>query len=218
MNIFGWVLLGALGVAAVADWGAVLRGSRTAEQLAGPAFIVLLIALAWLLHAEEAPQGRWLLIGLVLSLIGAVLLLSHSDLPFGLGLLSSLLVHLAYLAALVRMPHGSPQRWGVVAVALTLALVLAFVLLPLLRRDVVAGLPPTAYGLVLAAFAGTAWYTGHLLVDIGASLFVVSDALVGWTRFVRQLRGARVAVIVTYHLAQVLVVVGVLRPDLLRAR
>jgi len=215
VNIFGWVLLGALGVAGMADGVAVLRGSRSSEQLARPAFIILLLALAWLLHAEEAPQGRWLLIGLVLSLVGEVLLLSDSDRRFGLGLLSSLLVRLALLAALLRVPHGSPRWWGVVAVALVLVLVLAFVLVPHLRRDVVSSVPPTAYGVVLAVLAGAAWYTGYLLVGIGASLFVVSDALLGWRRVVRQRQGGRVATVrVAYHLALLLFVIAVLRPDL----
>jgi uncharacterized membrane protein YhhN len=218
VNIFGWVLLAALGVAAVADWVSVVRGSRSAEQLAKPAFTILLAALAWLLHAEQVPQGQWLLVGLALSLIGDVLLLSDSDLRSGLGLLSFLLAHVAYLVALVRMPHSSPQWWGVAAVAVALVLAMAVVLVPLLRRDVVAGGPPTAYALVLALFAGSAWYTGHLLVGIGASLFLLSDALIAWTRFVRDLPEGRVAVMVTYHLAQALIVLGVLRPDLMARR
>lgn len=212
MNIFGWVLLAATVVAAVADWAAVARGNRAVEQLAKPAVLVLLLALAWLLHADEVPQGRWLLLGLVVSLLGDVLLLSDSDLRFGLGLLGFLL---AYLAALVRMPHGSPQWFGVAAVVVALVLALWLVLVPLLRRDLVAGAPPTAYAMVLGVFAAGAWYTGHLLVGIGASLFLVSDALVGWTRFVRHLRHGQVLVMVTYHLAQLLIVIGVLRPDLL---
>ena len=218
MNIFGWVLLAATAVAAGADWAAVARGNRAVEQLAKPAVLVLLLALAWLLHADEVPQGRWLLLGLVVSLLGDVLLLSDSDLRFGLGLLGFLLAHLAYLAyltALVRMPHGSPQWLGVAAVVVALVLALWLVLVPLLRRDLVAGAPPTAYAMVLGVFAAGAWYTGHLLVGIGASLFLVSDALVGWTRFVRHLRHGQVLVMVTYHLAQLLIVIGVLRPDLL---
>ena len=36
----------------------------------------------------------------------------------------------------------------------------------------------------------------------GAALFFVSDALIGWIRFVGDVRGSRVIIIVTYHVAQ----------------
>ena len=62
MNVFGWVLLLAVAVAALADRAAVVRRSRTLEQLTKPAVIVLLIAFAWLSHAEAAASGRWLLL------------------------------------------------------------------------------------------------------------------------------------------------------------
>jgi hypothetical protein len=37
---------------------------------------------------------------------------------------------------------------------------------------------------------------------LGALLFYVSDAVLGWTRFVSDLRRGRVVVMVTYHLGQ----------------
>ncbi len=214
MNIFGWVLLAALAAVALADWVAVARADRAAERLAKPAFMVLLLAFAWLLHADEVPQGRWLLAGLALCLVGDVLLLdSEVERRFRLGLTVFLLAHVAYLVALVEMPHASPLWPGVVLVGLVLVLALAGGLVPLARRDPATGGPPTAYGVVLAGFAGYAWFSGHLLLGIGASLFVVSDALIGFTRFVRDFARSHVVVMVTYHVAQLLIVVGVLRPD-----
>ena len=38
---------------------------------------------------------------------------------------------------------------------------------------------------------------------VGAGLFYVSDALIAWNRFVAETRHGRVAIMVTYHLAQV---------------
>jgi hypothetical protein len=46
---------------------------------------------------------------------------------------------------------------------------------------------------------------------IGAILFLSSDALIGWTRFVRSIRWAPVAIMATYHLAQVFLVLALLR-------
>ena len=44
----------------------------------------------------------------------------------------------------------------------------------------------------------------------GALLFYVSDATLGWNRFVAPSRGAQVAVMVTYHLAQAGLVLSLL--------
>jgi uncharacterized membrane protein YhhN len=44
----------------------------------------------------------------------------------------------------------------------------------------------------------------------GALLFMTSDALIGWNRFVRSLAWAPLAIIVTYHVAQMLLVVSFL--------
>ena len=46
---------------------------------------------------------------------------------------------------------------------------------------------------------------------IGAILFYVSDALIGWTRFVRDVRHGRVAIMVTYHLGQIGLVLSLAR-------
>ncbi len=67
--MYAWVLAAAA-AAAITDWVAVARDDRSTEQLAAPAFMVLLAALAWVLHADEVAQGRWLLLALALGLAG----------------------------------------------------------------------------------------------------------------------------------------------------
>jgi uncharacterized membrane protein YhhN len=47
------------------------------------------------------------------------------------------------------------------------------------------------------------------LLSSGAILFFVSDALLGWNKFVRQLRYGNIQVIITYHLGQAFIVLGV---------
>jgi uncharacterized membrane protein YhhN len=44
----------------------------------------------------------------------------------------------------------------------------------------------------------------------GAFLFCVSDALIGWTRFVSDIANSRVYIMVTYHLAQTGLVLSLL--------
>jgi uncharacterized membrane protein YhhN len=63
--------------------------------------------------------------------------------------------------------------------------------------------------LVITVMLAVAASTGRLAILVGAALFLVSDALIGWTRFVGDVRRGRVAVMVTYHLAQVSFVLGV---------
>jgi uncharacterized membrane protein YhhN len=68
----------------------------------------------------------------------------------------------------------------------------------------------TAYMGVIGVMVVGAWATGHLLLALGASVFMVSDAVLAMDRFVHERRFGALAVMVTYHLAQVLLVVGVL--------
>ena len=49
---------------------------------------------------------------------------------------------------------------------------------------------------------------------MGASLFLVSDAVLAAGRFWREIPGHAVIVMVTYHLALAFLVLGILRPDL----
>ncbi len=51
------------------------------------------------------------------------------------------------------------------------------------------------------------------LVGLGASLFVVSDTVLAMGRFVQDRRYTHVVVMVTYHLAQALIVAGLLLTD-----
>ncbi|WP_295698298.1 lysoplasmalogenase [Lapillicoccus sp.] len=224
MNVFGWVLLLAVVVAAVGDWAAVVRRNRALEQLTKPAVIVLLLAFAWLLHADAVASGRWLLLGLLLSLVGDALLLGRdpSDERFTRGLVAFLLAHLAYLGALLTMGSAAPAWLGVTLVVVALGLVAALSrrLRPLVSRDRVTGTAVAAYAIVLGVVTVVAWVRGQVLVGLGLTLFGVRDGLSAWSRFGRRPLGsglelAEVAATVTYHLAQVAVVIGVLRPDLL---
>jgi uncharacterized membrane protein YhhN len=55
---------------------------------------------------------------------------------------------------------------------------------------------------VISLMVASAIGTGHLLAVAGAASFYASDALIAWNRFVRGTAHAGVAIMVTYHLAQ----------------
>ena len=48
----------------------------------------------------------------------------------------------------------------------------------------------------------TALATGNVVAGAGAVLFVASDSMIAWDRFVRPFAWAPVAIMVTYHLGQ----------------
>ena len=199
---------------AVLDWYAVWRGFSRLEWVAKPLTMVALAGAAWSMGATDSASGRWLLAALALGLVGDVALLSDSEPRFLAGLTAFLLGHLAYVAAL--LPIG-PQSLlaalpGLAAVLLLVALVGRPVLVAS-RREGGAALSGAvaAYMLVIGAMVVTAWGTARPLVAVGASVFMVSDAVLAHDRFVRHRRWAALTVMVTYHLGQVLIVLGVLR-------
>src|SRR5207302_11477935 len=71
--------------------------------------------------------------------------------------------------------------------------------------------PVVAYMAVLAAMFACALATLNPLAGLGAGLFFCSDAVLSWNRFVRALRWGPLAVIVSYHLGQALLVLSLVR-------
>ena len=161
------------------------------------------------------PSCRLLLGALALSLAGDVFLMLPAD-QFIPGLASFLLAHLCYVAL---FRQGVPWFGWRAALAATLALgagMYAFLwhggLPPALR------LPVAAYVVVIALMAAQAWGRWRalpgrpaLLAALGASLFMLSDALLATDRFVQPLPFAQFWVLGTYYAAQALIVGGLLR-------
>ena len=209
-----WLPWAVVAIAAPLDWWSVLRGRPAVERWAKPAVLVALIGVVLLARAGEAgaaDAGRatttgWLLVALALSLVGDVLLLSD-------GLTAFLLGHLAYVAAFVASGLSAPGLAAVGALVVVVALGLGRAILPGARADGGFALAAavTAYMVVIGAMALTGWATGRVLVGLGASVFVVSDTVLAQGRFVQERRWTHVVVMVTYHLAQVLLVAGLLR-------
>ncbi len=204
-----WAATAAL---AILDWVAVARERPRMQRWAKPAVMLGLGVVALLLGAAGSVTGRWVLLALAFGLVGDVLLLGESASRFLGGLAAFLVGHLAWLAAFLAAGLDAPS------LALAGAAVVALALVP--GRAVVLGAhreggvalagPVALYMAVIAAMAVAAWATGLLLVGLGASLFVVSDTTLGLGRFDRERAWTPVAVMVTYHLAQALLVAGLL--------
>jgi uncharacterized membrane protein YhhN len=199
-------------VAAVVDWWGVATGNRRVVVVAKPLTLVTLIGVAAASGAGGFPAGRWLLVALVLCLAGDVLLLGDGQSAFLGGLTAFLLGHLAYVASFTALGLDEPA-WGLIGLMVLIGLLVATRrVIPAAHREggAVLAVAVTAYMVVIGAMVVTAWMTGEWVIGLGAVTFMVSDAVLAMARFVRRARYADLAVMVTYHLAQVLLVVGVL--------
>jgi len=196
------VLLWALvALAAAGDWIGVAVRATWSRWITKPGVMVALIAVVLVGGDHLSTSTRaWLVVAFALCLAGDVfLLLPEGVFLFGLG--SFLLGHVAFIVVFLLV--GTTSWWAFAAVAGAAALrataggqILAATS-DRLRR------PVLAYLLVISLMAIAAWATGEPWLMLGATLFVVSDTILGWNRFVDPRRWMDLAVIVTYHLAQI---------------
>jgi uncharacterized membrane protein YhhN len=204
-------------VFAAGNWIAVSRPRRALalEYVCKPATLVALIFAASLLDptADAHTRRIWFVAALVCSLAGDIFLMLPRDL-FVPGLASFLVGHLAYLVGF--WVHGPSGVALLVAAVVTIAAVT-----PVAKRVLTAiaarGEPKelriavVAYMVVISAMLATALATGNVVAAVGAVLFVASDSMIAWDRFVAKFAWAPVAIMVTYHLGQAGLVASLLR-------
>lgn len=198
------LLLALAAVAAVADWIAVDRERKPLEYLCKPLTLALLIGAALALDPADDTVRTWFVIALALSLLGDVFLMLPQDL-FVPGLASFLLGHIAYVGGFAADGLvASRLGIGIVLVAIAVALIGAPILRAVRNGDEPAlAVPVLAYMLVISAMVACAIGVGSPFAIVGAGLFYASDSLIAWNRFVAETRKGRLAIISTYHLAQV---------------
>lgn len=219
-----WTLLAMAALAAVADWVAVARSDDRLEYAAKPAVLALLTAAAAVLadaHTDLVDRKWWFVAALAFCLLGDVLLMLPRDL-FIPGLLAFLVGHVLFIVGLLQPPSppGTPpfvfSTTGLVVasvVALAVGAVPATLIFKALLKDGAAVLigPVTIYLVAILTMAVLAANVGVPAAALGAALFVVSDTVLALNRFVRPLTHGDMAVHVTYHLAQVLLVLSLVR-------
>jgi uncharacterized membrane protein YhhN len=218
-----WILVGLAAVAAVVDWVAVARDDRRLEYVAKPAVLAALTAAAAVLPADHTDlvDRRWFFVAaLACCLLGDVMLMVPCDL-FVPGLVAFLAGHVLYIGGLLQSPSPPghpPFAFSAMGLSVAAVLVVAGVSVPatfivrsLVRdghRQLIA--PVAVYMVVLATMFVLATNVGVPAAAAGAAFFVASDALLAVGRFVCPLPHGKVAVHVTYHLAQVLLVLSLL--------
>jgi uncharacterized membrane protein YhhN len=190
-------------VAAVADWIAVHLERKALEYVAKPAALVALIGAAAAIEVDDPAVKAWFLAALALCLLGDVLLMLPQDL-FVFGLAAFLLGHVAYIVGMhVDGVDATRFLVGIVLVMIALAIIGTTILRAVRRGDEpgLAG-PVVAYMFVISAMVASAIGTGNPAAIVGATSFYSSDALIAWNRFVHEQRYGHLAVMITYHLGQ----------------
>ncbi len=189
-------------------WWSVARERRDIEVVAKPGVMVALIAAAAALTPADPAVRTVMVVGLTLGLIGDVLLFFDQFLP---GAAAFLIGHVAYLVAFLMTPLSLP--W-LVAGAIALGVMVGTVAGPIIagarQRSTAVGRVAMVYLIAIGAVLVFGVGTGNLWVVAGVALFTVSDSLLAYGRFVAPAPGGRVAVHVTYHVAQALLVVSLL--------
>lgn len=193
------VLLAATALSALANWWSRITDSYRVERWAKPLTTMCVIGLA---IANESPTGQvaTAVIALIFCLWGDIALMDPID-NFVLGLASFLVGHVVFIVLFAKygMPH---LALGAVAFALMAALAATAgrrIVRGAIAKDAALRVPVVAYLIVISAMTICGWATGRGWVIAGATLFVISDSLLGWRAFVRERSWMSVAVMVTYH-------------------
>ena len=203
MTTAAYLLVALALVSAVVDWVAVVDDDPKLEYLCKPLTVFLLILAALAIEPDDETTRTWFVAALVFSLAGDVfLMLKERDL-FVLGLASFLIAHLAYVGGFVTAGVGALRLvLGVLLAAAAVALVGTRIVNAAHEKTPELAVPVIAYMGVISAMLVFAVGSGNGVALLGALLFYVSDALIGWTRFVQPFKWAPLAIMVTYHLAQ----------------
>lgn len=188
--------------------------------------MVLIITLAITFSGSGRRNGlyRWLIVtGLVFSIGGDALLLLPDDPWFVFGLGSFLIGHLFYVAAMAarwltpaKRPAGAAKSKqegfaigftaGIMIVAYSLTMGSRFHG-SIMADESLSGLwiPVVVYIAVIGAMGWSAIMTRNVLAIVGALLFMASDSILAWNKFVGDVPLSGILIMSTYFAAQLFI-------------
>ena len=166
------------------------------------------------------PKHYWLISALFFSWLGDLFLLGSGQRFFILGLASFLIAHLMYLKILTKRLQ---INWLKSLLCIAYAgLFLKFYLLHHLPADLKIPVMVYISVIILMAIAAVNQKEAHekhnLYVAIGAVLFVLSDSIIAVNTFVEPIKEAGFWVMLTYGLAQFLLIHGITKKRPLNER
>jgi uncharacterized membrane protein YhhN len=192
--------------------------------------LVIISLLIWIFTTINLPQflnsiGRnrlvWFVVGLFFCLLGDIFLMLPSKF-FMAGLIAFLLCHIFYIIGIGPI---FPKENDIVP-ALLLIILIGIVSLSVFRK-LFQGLslkkldymrmPVLLYSIIISVMLYVAtitlldndWnYQNAFMVSAGALVFYFSDILNAWLRFVSHIPAGRLKIMMTYHIGQILLVMG----------
>jgi len=197
-------------VFAVLNWLAVARRVEPLEYVSKPAVMVGLIAAV---VAFDTPDERaWIFVAaLAFSMLGDIFLMLPADrFLFGVG--AFFLAHVAYIVGL-RMDSsaGISLVAGIIVVGAFAITVGRHIVLAVRKQAPELATPVSAYVAVISVMVASAIATKNPYAAVGAVVFMASDTLIAWNRFVQPLTWAPVTIMVTYHVGQALLALSLVR-------
>lgn len=205
------ILLIGAAVFAVLDWWAVARDALRMEYVAKPITTLGVLGVAATLDVAHGAPWAWRIVALVLCLLGDVFLMLPRD-AFVPGLASFALAQMLLTVSFFTEEIHVVRLLIALGVAIPVAALLARRFVGAIRRgghDRLVG-PVVAYLVVITSMAVSAVSAGSVVAIVGAFLFMLSDSLIAESRFVRARPWHPVGIMVTYHLALVGLVLGLL--------
>ncbi|MEO0493336.1 MAG: lysoplasmalogenase [Actinomycetota bacterium] len=204
MTTTATLLVALASVAALIDWWSVAEDRLSLEFIAKPLVVIGLIGAALAVDTGDGIVRGLVVAALGASLVGDVVLMTP-DARFEAGVFAFLVAHVLYITAFIET--GGLEVGAAVAAAV-LIVGIGFEAVPPIvggarSHGPVVQTGVTVYIGVIAVMAVLAAATGELTAVIAGALFLASDALLGWNRFVDHAPGGRVLVHVTYHAAQI---------------
>lgn len=177
-----------------------------------PLTTILIIVLALSQQVDVEETYKYLIVvALLFSLAGDVFLMLPSD-KFVQGLASFLIAHVFYILAFTS-GFGPYFEWSYLIPAIIYAVLFLWIILPKTGK---MKLPVFVYSMVLLVFlwqaTGRFFYLAGdtaLYTLMGSVLFVVSDSVLAFDRFVKTYKFSQATILSTYWAAQVFLALSI---------
>lgn len=205
------VALAATTILAALDWIAVAKRYKPLEYVAKPATMAALIGVALAIEPADDARRVAFVVALAFSLIGDVFLMLPADrfIP-GVGAFAA--AHIAYIVGFRLDDSSAPALLLGAVVVVAFAMLVGRRVLIAVHDDAPEFVGPvSAYIAIISVMVASAIATRNVVAIAGAAIFMASDTLIAWNRFVQPLAWAPVTIMVTYHAGQALLVLSLVR-------
>lgn len=162
--------------------------------------MLLIIYMAFSQYKASPQKAHvFILIGLIFGMLGDGLLRW-----FIIGLSAFLIGHLCYIISFFQQWNFSKWRaMSIIPISLYSFIIGSQVVTALEKNNNGSlMIPVIIYIMIIATMGWFAMMTNQKLIIIGAGLFLISDSLLAWNRFVDNLGGMSVLIMMTYYAAQ----------------